>query len=95
MPSVETPLQSAHACSSAHHAQAYLLSDGAAGEAGEAEQAAGAAAEGAGEPGDSAAAPGEPGSLMERIRLPPPATAALLAATGAVAGVASGLLGVG
>lgn len=46
-------------------------------------------------PSSGASAPTELSTLVERIRFPPPATSAVLVATGAVAGVASGLLGVG
>lgn len=54
--------------------------------------AAPAAAAPAAVAGDSGTAAG---SVLQGITLPPPATAALLVATGAIAGVASGLLGVG
>lgn len=82
--------------------QAYLLSQDAAaadsaGEAVAAEAGASAAAQpGApAEPRGSPTSPAELSSLAEGVRLPPPATSALLVATGAVAGIASGLLGVG
>ncbi|PRW45493.1 4-toluene sulfonate uptake permease [Chlorella sorokiniana] len=57
--------------------------------------AAAAAARPAGPSGSSAATSTELSRLAQGIHFPPPATSALLVATGAVAGVASGLLGVG